>query len=72
MRRSCRNSKGADGIYLLQRQGREVLRRLQTLSDGRGAVLCDNQAYLPEYAVTAAELEISGHVVSKIAVVSLS
>lgn len=69
--RPCQ-TKGADGIYLLQRQGREVLRRLQTLSDGRVAVLCDNQAYLPEYAVTAAELEISGHVVSKIAVVSLS
>lgn len=69
--RPCQ-TKGADGIYLLQRQGREVLRRLQTLSDGRVAVLCDNQAYLPEYAVTAAELEISGHVVSKIAIVSLS
>ena len=64
--RPCQ-TKGADGIYLLQRQGREVL-----LSDGRVAVLCDNQAYLPEYVVTAAELEISGHVVSKIAVVSLS
>lgn len=62
--RPCQ-TKGTDGIYLLHRQGRDVLRRLQTLSDGRIAVLCDNRAYLPEYA-TAAELEISGRVVSKI------
>lgn len=64
-------TKGTDGIYLLHHQGRDILRRLQTLSDGRIAVLCDNRAYLPEYA-TAAELEISGRVISKIAVTPIA
>lgn len=68
--RPCR-TKGEDGVYLLKCRGREVLRRLQTLSDGRVAVLCDNRAYLPEYA-TAAELEISGRVISKIAVAPIA
>lgn len=68
--RPC-HAKGEDGVYLLKCRGREVLRRLQTLSDGRIAVLCDNPACLPEYAA-AAELEISGRVISKIAVAPIA
>ena len=62
--------KKEDGLYLVQYKGRELLRRLQTLSDGQLALLCDNPAYQPEYG-TPGEVVILGRVIRKIAVTAL-
>lgn len=63
--------KNENGVYLLQKQERSCLRRLQTLSDGRIAVLCDNTGYQPEYAHEE-EIHIQGFVVSKITVTNIA
>lgn len=60
-----------NGLYVLQIQGREVIRRLQTLSDGKVVLLCDNQVYQPEYAALST-LQLQGRVISKISQTAIS
>ena len=55
------SSKKEDGVYLLN------IRRLQTLSGGKIALLTDNKLYETEY-VEEREIEIIGKVVQKISI----
>ncbi len=59
------NAKRENGLYVLEQQGREVIRRLQGLTDGTIAVLCDNPAYQAEYAAPGT-LTILGRMTHKI------
>ncbi len=54
-----------NGVYALQIGAKEVIRRLQALSDGKVALLCDNRFYQAEYAAPS-ELQFLGRVVGKI------
>lgn len=61
------SSKKEDGVYLLNKAGREMIRRLQTLSDGKIALLTDNKLYETEY-MEEREIEIIGKVIQKISI----
>lgn len=57
--------KKEDGVYVINREGATYIRRLQSLSANKIALLCDNKMYETEY-VDAKEIEIIGKVIQKI------
>ena len=59
--------KKEDGVYLINKDGREMVRRLQSLSGGKIALLCDNKMYQEEY-VEEKEIEVIGKVIQKISI----
>lgn len=64
------NTKNDDGVYLIEKEGREQVRRLQTLSSGKIALLSDNKAYETEYT-DSKEIKIIGKVIQKISITTI-
>ncbi len=62
--------KKEDGVYLINRKGKEQIRRLQALYGGKIALLCDNKGYETEYA-NEQDVEIIGKVLQKISIVEI-
>lgn len=59
--------KKEDGVYTLNRAGKVQIRRLQSLANGKIALLCDNKMYETEYREEK-EIEIIGKVIQKISI----
>lgn len=57
--------KKEDGVYVINKEGKTYIRRLQSFSANKIALLCDNKMYETEY-VDAKEIEIIGKVIQKI------
>lgn len=64
------SSKNEDGVYLIEKEGREQIRRLQTLSDRKIALLYDNKVYETEYA-DIKDIKIIGKVIQKISIATI-
>ncbi len=64
------STKNDDGVYFIEKDGREQIRRIQTLSYEKVALIYDNKAYETEYA-DIKDIKIKGKVIQKISVTTI-
>ena len=64
------STKNDDGVYFIEKDGREQIRRIQTLSYEKVALIYDNKAYETEYT-DIKDIKIKGKVIQKISVTTI-